>query len=125
MSEVLTPDVDAKRERLLQQIGGFESCAVAFSAGVDSAVVAKAAALAVGDSAVAVTGVSASLADGELQLARDMAKLIGIRHLEIDTEELAREEYARNGPDRCYHCRTVICCRFCLHQPLASLQGMM
>jgi uncharacterized protein len=69
-----------KRDRLLATLRGYGSCAVAFSGGVDSAVVAKAAHLALGERAVAVTGVSASLAEGELEQARDMAKLIGIRH---------------------------------------------
>jgi uncharacterized protein len=48
-------DLLAKRDRLLAYIGRFESCAVAFSAGIDSTVVAKAAQLALGDRAVAIT----------------------------------------------------------------------
>lgn len=108
MTEPLADEIVAKRDQLLAQIRNYKSCAVAFSAGVDSAVVAKAAALAIGDQAVAVTGVSASLAAGELEQAREMARLIGIRHLEIDTEELAKPQYAQNAPDRCYHCKTEL-----------------
>src|SRR5258705_3175584 len=63
------PPIDAKRDSLLAALRQLESCAVAFSGGVDSAVVAKAAAIALGDSAVAVTGTSASLAAGELEAA--------------------------------------------------------
>ncbi len=74
MSETVTSELAAKRQQLLGLIGTYDSCAVAFSAGVDSAVVAKAAALALGDRAVAVTGVSASLAEGELEEARRMAR---------------------------------------------------
>ena len=51
----------------------YGSCLVAFSAGVDSTVVAKAAQLALGDRAVAVTGTSASLAAGELEQAVELA----------------------------------------------------
>ncbi len=108
MPEPLPVEVVAKRDQLLSMISTLSSCAVAFSAGVDSAVVAKAAALALGDRAVAVTGVSASLAQGELEQARAMAGLIGIRHVEIETHELAQPAYAQNVPDRCYHCKTEL-----------------
>ena len=102
------PSLDQKREALLASICRLESCAVAFSGGVDSAVVAKAAAIALGDRAVAVTGTSASLASGELESATDLARLIGIRHEIVSTEELASPDYARNAPDRCYHCKTEL-----------------
>ena len=95
--------IDFHSDRLLQEIESYGSCAVAFSGGVDSAVVAKAAQLALGERALAVTGTSSSLAKGELEIASEVAELIGIRHVVIDTEEFARPEYTRNAPDRCYH----------------------
>ena len=101
-------DLDAQRERLLEVIRSFESCAVAMSAGVDSTVVAKAAQLALGDRAVALTGASASLADGELQQARALVKLIGIRHEVLATDELDDPMYRQNSPDRCFHCKTEL-----------------
>lgn len=100
--------LEENRERLLELIRPLQRCAVAFSAGVDSTVVAKAACLAVGDRAVAVTGTSASLASGELDEARQLAALIGIRHLVIETQEFDRPDYLRNAPDRCYHCKTEL-----------------
>ena len=57
--------IEAHRDRLLQCMESLESCAVAFSGGVDSSVVAKAAHVVLGQRAVAVTGVSASLAAGD------------------------------------------------------------
>jgi len=93
---------------LLDLIRTFESCAVAFSAGVDSTVLAKAAQLALGTRAVAVTGDSPSLAQGELDEARRLAKLIGIRHEVICTEEFSKQAYVRNAPDRCYHCKSQL-----------------
>jgi uncharacterized protein len=97
-----------KREQLLGLLRELGSCAVAFSAGIDSTVVAKAAQLALGDAAIAVTGTSASLASGELADARRIAAQIGIRHEVISTDEFARPEYLRNAPDRCYHCKTEL-----------------
>jgi uncharacterized protein len=94
--------------RLLDWIRRYPSCAVAFSGGIDSTVVAKAAHLALGDAAVAVTGTSASLAEGELEEARRLAQLIGIRHEVISTDEFANPDYVRNDPDRCYHCKTEL-----------------
>src|SRR3954465_14005422 len=104
----LSESVLAKREQLLDLLRSYGRCAVAFSGGVDSAVVAKAAHVALGDAAIAVTGTSATLADGEAESARQLAALIGIRHLEISTQEFARPEYVANSPDRCYHCKTEL-----------------
>jgi uncharacterized protein len=104
ISEPLQPKLD----RLLELLRGYGSCAVAFSGGVDSTVAAKAACVALGDRAVAVTGTSDSLAQGELDEARRLAELIGIRHVVLATEEFANPLYLRNAPDRCYHCKTEL-----------------
>jgi uncharacterized protein len=92
-------------DRLVAALGEFPSCLVAFSGGVDSAVVAKAAHLALGERAIAVTGVSDSLAAGELETAQRIAQAIGIRHETVATEELVDAEYLENRPDRCWHCK--------------------
>ena len=81
---------------------------VAYSGGVDSAVVAKAAQVALGEQAVAVTGVSDSLADGELEQAEAVARTIGIRHERIELHEVGNPAYAANAPDRCFHCKTEL-----------------
>lgn len=99
---------DAQQAALLAELTALGSCAVAFSGGVDSAVVAQAAFLALGAKAVAVTAVSPSLASGELERASDLARRIGIRHHVIETNELARPGYGRNGTDRCYHCKSEL-----------------
>jgi uncharacterized protein len=97
-----------KRDRLLQLLSSYGSCAVAFSGGVDSAVVAKAATIALGNSAVLITGVSPALAEGELDAARELAELIGARHVVVQTDEFANPKYTANAPDRCYHCKTEL-----------------
>jgi len=95
-------------DRLLDWFRSLEPCVVAFSGGVDSAVVAQAAWLALGDRALAVTGVSPSLAASELEAARELARRIGIPHREVATQEFRLDEYLRNSPDRCYHCKTEL-----------------
>ncbi|MCG8448455.1 MAG: ATP-dependent sacrificial sulfur transferase LarE [Pirellulales bacterium] len=95
-------------EQLVQLIAELPSCLVAFSGGVDSAVVAKAAQLALGERALAVTGVSASLAEGELEIAKRVAQSIGIRHETLATDELNDPEYLQNDPQRCRHCKTEL-----------------
>src|SRR6476620_10251461 len=104
----LSKTLSTKREHLLELLTNYGRCAVAFSGGVDSAVVAQAAQVALGDGAVAVTGTSDALAAGELEAARDLATRIGIRHIVISTDEFANPDYVANKADRCYHCKTEL-----------------
>jgi len=101
----LSAQLADKRDRLLNLLRSYGSCAVALSGGLDSAVLAKAAQLALGEKAVAVTAVSASLAGGELDEAEQLTRQIGIRHQTVETGELDIPEYQQNTADRCYHCK--------------------
>ena len=78
---------------------------VAYSGGVDSALVAAIAAEQLGEAALAVTGVSPALAPHLLQEARLQAAWMGIRHREIATAELDDPVYAANPSQRCYACK--------------------
>jgi uncharacterized protein len=102
------PALIAHRDRLLETLSGYGRVAVAYSGGVDSTVVAKAAQVALGDAAIAVTAVSDSLAEGELEEAEAIARRIGIKHRVIRTEEFADPNYRRNQPDRCYFCKNEL-----------------
>jgi uncharacterized protein len=104
----LPDDLAVKRDRLLELLDSFGSCAVAFSGGLDSTVVAKAAQLALGDRALAVTGVSESLAGGELEECSVLARQIGIRHEVIPTDELSIPGYQANNGNRCYFCKSEL-----------------
>ncbi|CAN5639826.1 ATP-dependent sacrificial sulfur transferase LarE [soil metagenome] len=108
MSDWNDPERIAKRDLLIETLRSYGRVAVAFSGGIDSTVVAQAAFLASGEDAVAVTAVSDSLAEGELQEAEALAKQIGIRHRVIRTEEFADPNYVRNNPDRCYFCKSEL-----------------
>ena len=101
-------DLEGRREALLETIRGYGRVAVAYSGGVDSVVVAKAAQVALGDAAIAVTAVSQSLAGGELEEAEALAREIGIRHRVIHTEEFDDPNYLRNNADRCYYCKSEL-----------------
>src|SRR4051794_9706311 len=104
----LTPDLLARRDRLLEILRGLGRVAVAFSGGIDSTVVAQAAHLALGDRAVAVTADSASVPRAEVEEAVALARRIGIRHRVVPTEEFSDPDYVRNDGTRCYYCKSEL-----------------
>ena len=108
MSMEISPELAEKRDQLLKQLASWGRVAVAFSAGVDSTVVAKAAMLACGDKAVAVTAASPSLASGELEQAAELAAQIGIRHIVLKTDEFSEPGYIANAGNRCYFCKSEL-----------------
>ncbi|MGH7229137.1 MAG: ATP-dependent sacrificial sulfur transferase LarE [Nitrospiraceae bacterium] len=102
-----------KLQNLLQ---GMESVLVAFSGGIDSSLVLKIAHDSLASGAIAVTAVSPTFPEIELKTARRVGEEIGVRHLIIETDQLAIPDFVRNDAGRCYHCKTD------LYQALQKLQ---
>jgi uncharacterized protein len=104
----LTDELRGKRDRLLEALRATGGAAVAFSGGIDSTVVGKAAALALGGRAVAVTADSPSVPRAEIADAKRLAQEIGIRHEIVSTDEFSDPDYVRNDGTRCYYCKSEL-----------------
>ena len=81
------------------------SVLVAYSGGVDSTLLVRLAMDELGDGAVAVLASSAAYPESEQEAARGLARSLGVRLVEVNTSEVELEAYARNNPDRCFHCK--------------------
>jgi len=97
------------QDRINQVAGYFKeynSALIAFSGGVDSSTLAALAYQALGDKAIAVTADSQTLPRAELELSKQTAANIGIRHIITPYNELEEPGFAHNPVDRCYHCKS-------------------
>lgn len=98
-------DKQQKLESVIKRLG---SVLVAFSGGVDSALVLAVAHSVLGDKVLAVTAQSPSLPKRELSAAAEFADMIGVERLVIETEEMSLPQYRQNPADRCYHCKSEL-----------------
>lgn len=104
----LPDDLLAKRARLEEILRGLGRVLIAYSGGVDSAVLLAESHRVLGDRACGVIAQSPSLPAAELQAALALARESGFPARVIQTEEMNREAYRANRPDRCYHCKTEL-----------------
>jgi pyridinium-3,5-biscarboxylic acid mononucleotide sulfurtransferase len=95
----------AKQARLLEELRAAQSLLVAFSGGADSAYLAWAAHVALGERALAVTAVSPSFAGHDREQVESFVLQFGLRHEFVETREFENPRYVSNQPDRCYHCK--------------------
>lgn len=94
-----------KLDRARGIVRGLGSVLVAYSGGVDSTLLLKLALDELGDRAVAVLASSPAYPESEQEQARDTARTLGARLVEVETHELELEAYTRNHPDRCFYCK--------------------
>ena len=111
----------ARYELLQDRLGELRSLVVAFSGGVDSTFLLKAARDLLGDEVLAVTVAAAVHPAAELAEAKELAAAIGVRHIVVDVDALAMPAFQENAPDRCYHCKGDV---FAQIQRLASENGI-
>jgi pyridinium-3,5-biscarboxylic acid mononucleotide sulfurtransferase len=100
--------IEHKYVRLKEIIAGFDSAITAFSAGIDSSLVAFVAHQVLGDRALAITSGSLSLKRADLALARQLAAQWGMAHRVVMTDEIAKADYRANPTNRCFHCKTSL-----------------
>jgi len=103
--------LESKQRALFDSLAGLRSVIVAYSGGADSAYLAWAAHRVLGDRAFAITADSASLPESHKRDAEEFARTWGIRHEYVLTREFQNPDYAKNGPDRCFHCKDELFAR--------------
>ncbi|MFC1454113.1 ATP-dependent sacrificial sulfur transferase LarE [Verrucomicrobiota bacterium] len=100
--------IQSKLGKLEKYLLKTKSLLVAYSGGLDSALLAVVAGRVLGKKMLAVTGRSPSLSDRDLRDARDMARAFGFQHKTININETRDKHYAANPKNRCYYCKSAL-----------------
>ena len=94
-----------KMENLKDKLRRMGRVVIAFSGGVDSTFLVKVAYEVLGKNVIAVTAASSTYPKTELEEAKRLARLIGVRHIIVNSEETEVENFKQNPPNRCYYCK--------------------
>lgn len=112
---------ELKRKKLHRILGEMDNVIVAFSGGVDSTFLLKMAVDVIGKSKVlAVTALSPTYPAWEREESRGLARALGARQIFIATEELDKDDFAANPPERCYFCKQELFSRLL---PISAKEG--
>ena len=111
MGKMLEPEnrtTEEKYKILEADLKSMGSALVAFSGGVDSSFLLKAASEVLKDNVIAVTAKSSSFPEREIKKAVEIAQLLKVKHLIIESSEMENPNYLKNDKDRCYYCKTEL-----------------
>jgi uncharacterized protein len=120
-ASALSPELAGKYQRLQTDLRALGSVLVAYSGGVDSALLLKVAVEALGERAVGALAVSPAYDEEETAAALEHAKTLGAQVLQVETHELEDARYVANGADRCYFCKSEL---FTQLEPLRQRLGL-
>ena len=116
-----TTGIERKEQKLKSIIREMGSVLLAYSGGVDSTYLLKICQEVLGDKVLSVIATSETYPTQEITDAQTMAEQIGVKYEITATEELAKEEFAKNPPNRCYYCKTEL---FSKLQDMAKERGL-